>query len=104
LLPPPLISSTFETCDLQTLAEQLSYLHAPRPFKNPNYSKNANRRTKNLKAVLSAEKERERLERERVRSEKMEVDEDAERDGDATGKLDEEEDLPTCACGIVLLI
>lgn len=75
----------------QTLAEQLSYLHYPRPFKNPNYNKNVNRRAKNLKAVLTQERERERVEREKrrqEREEKMEVDGPAE---DVP-----EEDLPTC--------
>jgi len=65
------------TPHIPTLSEQLSYLHLPRPFKNPNYSKNVNRRTKNLKTVLSQERERERLERERrrhERSEDMDVD------------------------------
>ncbi|KAM6497306.1 hypothetical protein JOM56_007779 [Amanita muscaria] len=55
------------TPHLPTLAEQLSYMHLPRPFKNPHYNKNANRRAKNLKAVLSQERERERAERERRR-------------------------------------
>lgn len=58
------------TTHTPTLAEQLSYLHSPRPFKNPNYTKNANRRTKNLKTVLGQERERERIERERRRQEK----------------------------------
>ncbi|KAF9070708.1 hypothetical protein BDP27DRAFT_583662 [Rhodocollybia butyracea] len=52
-----------------SLAEQLSYLHFPRPFKNPAYTKNINRRAKNLKNVLGQERERERLERERRRME-----------------------------------
>ncbi|KAG6336215.1 hypothetical protein ID866_2866 [Astraeus odoratus] len=56
----------------QTLAEQLSFLHSPRPFKNLSYTKNANRRTKNLKTVLTQERERERAERERRRQEKEE--------------------------------
>ena len=76
----------------QTLAEQLSYLHYPRPFKNPYYNKNVNRRAKNLKAVLTQERERERVERERrrqEREEKMEVDGAAEDDVP-------EEELPTC--------
>ncbi|KAJ8502883.1 hypothetical protein ONZ45_g11351 [Pleurotus djamor] len=83
-----------------SLSEQLSYLHEPRPFKNPNYTKNTNRRTKNLKAVLSQEKERERAARERRRQEKeegMDVDEEA---GESTGPKEdnvEEEDLPTYA-------
>ena len=62
----------------KTLAEQLSYLHYPCPFKNPNYAKNINRRAKNLKAVLAQERERERAEREKRRAKKegmkMDVD------------------------------
>jgi len=72
----------------QSLAEQFSYLHSPRPFKNPNYTKNVNRRAKNLKAVLAQERERERAERERRRSEKME--------GNAMDVDGEEEEVPTC--------
>lgn len=55
-----------------SLAEQLSYLRSPRPFKNPNYTKNVNRRVKNLKNVLSQERERERVKRERRKLEKLE--------------------------------
>lgn len=57
----------------------MSYLHSPRPFKNPNYTKNTNRRTKNLKTVLGQEREKERVERERRRQERdsqaMDIDE-----------------------------
>ena len=77
----------------QTLAEQLSYLHYPRPFKNPNYTKNVNRRTKNLKNVLTQERERERTERERKRQER---EENMDVDGE-TSQNAQEEDLPTCA-------
>ncbi|KAF5349030.1 hypothetical protein D9758_012728 [Tetrapyrgos nigripes] len=55
-----------------TLAEQLSYLHLPRPFKNPNYTKNINRRAKTLKNVLGQERERERIDRERKRERERE--------------------------------
>ncbi|KAF8647437.1 hypothetical protein AX16_006713 [Volvariella volvacea WC 439] len=72
-----------------TLAEQLSYLHNPRPFKNPNYVKNINRRAKNLKNVLSQERERERQEREKRRQEKAEG-----MDVDGAPQVDEEE-VPT---------
>ncbi|KAF5371354.1 hypothetical protein D9615_009706 [Tricholomella constricta] len=72
-----------------SLAEQLSYLHNPRPFKNPNYTKNVNRRTKNLKNVLSQERERERAERERRRQEKLEGT-SMDVDGD-----EGEEDIPS---------
>ncbi|KAA1475453.1 hypothetical protein DENSPDRAFT_842234 [Dentipellis sp. KUC8613] len=79
------------TPQVPTLAEQLSYLHSPRPFKNPNYTKNVNRRAKNLKAVLGQERERERQEREKRRVEReqaMEVDGDAQ-------DVPLEEDYPT---------
>ncbi|KAG5719372.1 Chromatin-remodeling complex subunit ies6 [Termitomyces sp. T112] len=69
-----------------SLGEQLSYLHNPRPFKNPNYTKNINRRAKNVKNVLSQERERDRLEREKRRQEKL--------DGDAMD-VDGEEDMPS---------
>lgn len=67
-----------------SLGEQLSYLHAPRPFKNPGYTKNVNRRTKNLKTVLGQERERERVEREKRREDEMDVDGQGE------------EEMPTC--------
>ena len=74
------------------MAEQLSYLHYPKPFKNPNYTKNVNRRAKNLKAVLGSERERERTEREKRRQEREEkMDVDGENAEEQT-----EEDLPTC--------
>ncbi|KAJ7248230.1 hypothetical protein B0H12DRAFT_1123693, partial [Mycena haematopus] len=60
------------TPQLPSLAEQLSYLDAPRPFKNPNYAKKTFRRSKNLKAVLTQEREREKAERERRRLERIE--------------------------------
>lgn len=91
-----------------TLAEQLSFLHYPRPFKNPNYTKNLNRRTKNLKTVLTQERERERAERERRRLEKEEQERKADdaMDVDTTNNANEEktstshsvvldEDIPT---------
>jgi INO80 complex subunit C len=82
----------------KTLAEQLSYLHSPRPFKNPNYMKNINRRTKNLKNVLAQERERERAERERRRLEKEERENaKMEIDGAEDTKQDDEEEMPTCS-------
>ncbi|KIY65884.1 hypothetical protein CYLTODRAFT_455876 [Cylindrobasidium torrendii FP15055 ss-10] len=60
--------------DSPSLAEQLSYLHIPKPFKNPHYSKGVNRRSKNLKTMLKAEEERERTERERRRIKREEGD------------------------------
>ncbi|KAF5391129.1 hypothetical protein D9757_003020 [Collybiopsis confluens] len=60
-----------------SLAEQMSYGHLPRPFKNPEYTKNINRRAKNLKNILGQERERERTERERKKAEDaMELDEE----------------------------
>jgi INO80 complex subunit C len=66
----------------------------PRPFKNPEYTKNVNRRTKNLKNVLAAERERERVERERRRAER---EERMQVDGEGEGGVQDEEDLPSCA-------
>ncbi|PCH37114.1 hypothetical protein WOLCODRAFT_134465 [Wolfiporia cocos MD-104 SS10] len=74
-----------------SLSEQFSYLQSPRPFKNPKYIKNANRRTKNLKAVLAQERERERQERERRRQEK---EESMDVDGEQREPTPEEE-MPT---------
>ncbi|TEB27849.1 hypothetical protein FA13DRAFT_839663 [Coprinellus micaceus] len=55
-----------------SLAEQLSYLNNPRPFKNPYYNKNVNRRAKNLKTVLTQEREKDRLRREALRQARAE--------------------------------
>lgn len=61
-------------------------MYTPRPFKNPNYTKNVNRRMKNYKAVLAAERERERVMRETHRQQI------------ADGIEDVEDVPPTCAC------
>ncbi len=78
----------------------LSYLNEPRPFKNPAYTKNANRRTKNLKTVLTQERERERLEREKRRAEKdeerMDVDSEEGAKKSTRSPSSDEEELPTC--------
>ncbi|KAF8514966.1 hypothetical protein JB92DRAFT_2811086 [Gautieria morchelliformis] len=74
-----------------TLSESLSYLHLPRPFKNPYYTKNFNRRTKGLKYVLAAEREKLRHERDKAKD-AMAVD------GEETkyGKEEEEDsEMPT---------
>ena len=68
----------------------------PRPFKNPNYTKNTNRRTKNSKAVLTQEREREKNERERRRLEREEREEAMDVDGQAADDALLDEDLPTC--------
>jgi len=83
------------TPHIPTLGEQLSYLHAPRPFKNPHYTKNINRRAKNLKTVLSQEREREKVARERKRLEKEERAVNGA--GDVMDVDGEEEDLPSYA-------
>ncbi|KAH8109925.1 hypothetical protein DFH11DRAFT_1691004 [Phellopilus nigrolimitatus] len=94
-----------------TLAESLSYLHYPRPFKNSSYTKNASRRTKNLKTVLTQERERERAERERRRAEREEAAAEAAAAEEGEDKMDtdvgagevqkatplEDEDVPTYA-------
>ncbi|KAJ7746324.1 hypothetical protein B0H16DRAFT_961607 [Mycena metata] len=82
------------TPQIPSLAEQLSYLENPRPFKNPNYVKKTSaRRSKNLKAVLTQERERERAEREKRRLEKIENGMDV--DGEPSI---EEEEVLTCEC------
>jgi len=88
---PTTSSDGTSTPHIPTLGEQLSYLHAPRPFKNPNYTKNINRRAKNLKTVLSQEREREKAEREKKRLEKAERAEIGA-DQDAMAVDEEEED------------
>jgi INO80 complex subunit C len=99
-LAPNFPRNTHSCASGKTLSEQLSYLHSPRPFKNPNYTKNVNRRAKNLKAVLTQERERERVERERRRAEKEVTKMDVDGDGDGSMKqdVDEEEEIPTCLC------
>ncbi|KAJ7717705.1 hypothetical protein B0H16DRAFT_1388063 [Mycena metata] len=78
------------TPQLPSLAEQLSYLENPRPFKNPSYVKKTSaRRSKNLKAVLTQERERERAEREKRRLEKIENGMDV----DGEPSIEEEEVL-----------
>lgn len=91
----------------QTLAESLSYLAYPRPFKNPSYTKNANRRTKNLKTVLTQERERERVEREKhrqARDDRMDIDSGdvkTEEDQDEQTQAPVEEELPSCKYSII---
>ncbi|KAF5309393.1 hypothetical protein D9619_012298 [Psilocybe cf. subviscida] len=75
-----------ETPQTPSLASQLSYLHRPRPFKNPHYTKNVNRRAKNLKAVIGQERERERAEREARR---------LERETNGSAVADALEEVPT---------
>ncbi|EKM77540.1 hypothetical protein AGABI1DRAFT_115119 [Agaricus bisporus var. burnettii JB137-S8] len=90
------------TPHIPTLAEQLSYLHLPKPFKNPHYTKNVNRRVKNLKTVLGQEREREKAERERRRQVKSEAGEQAPQDTmnvdgetNRAKAVEEDEETPT---------
>lgn len=76
---------------------QLSYLHSPRTFKNQNYTKNVNRRAKNLKTVLGQERERERTEREARRLEREEL-----LKTDPSAVADIPEDAPTCIYRLLL--
>ncbi|KAL8276191.1 hypothetical protein RQP46_011403 [Phenoliferia psychrophenolica] len=46
------------TPQLASYAEEYSYTDVPRPFRNPEYRKNVNRRNKTLKQILAAERER----------------------------------------------
>ncbi|KZV70561.1 hypothetical protein PENSPDRAFT_651434 [Peniophora sp. CONT] len=59
-----------------SLGEKLSYAQAPRPFKNPQYTKNNGRRAKNVKAVLAQERERARAAAERMAVDGEEPDPD----------------------------
>lgn len=63
---PPHFSHSQRPTSLQSLSEKLSYAQAPRPFKNPAYTKNNGRRAKNPKAVLAQERERARAAAERM--------------------------------------
>ncbi|RXW23550.1 hypothetical protein EST38_g2311 [Candolleomyces aberdarensis] len=63
-----------------------------RPFKNPYYNKNVNRRAKNLKTVLGQEREKDRLKREALRKSKAEKAAMGMMDVDA----DDEEEEPNC--------
>ncbi|CAE6522410.1 unnamed protein product, partial [Rhizoctonia solani] len=56
-----------------SLVESLSYAHYSRPFKNPNYTKNTNRRAKSAKQVIGAEREREKLGREKLKAQGMDA-------------------------------
>ncbi|KAJ6535951.1 hypothetical protein DFH09DRAFT_992606 [Mycena vulgaris] len=85
----PVASDGASTPQLPSLAEQLSYLENPRPFKNPHYAKKTFRRSKNLKAVLTQERERERAERERRRLDRIESGMEVD------GEPSIEEEVPT---------
>ena len=106
VLPPPRARALTPSPDTQTLSAQLSYLSSPRPFKNPGYAKNVNRRAKNVKTMLGQERERERQERERRRLQReqaMDVDGEGGAgppDPDALA----DEDLPSCTSSPVLVL
>ncbi|TFK69243.1 hypothetical protein BDN72DRAFT_840731 [Pluteus cervinus] len=94
----PAASDGTATPNIPSLAEQFSYIHLPKPFKNPNYTKNVNRRAKNLKNVLSQERERERSEREKRRLEKMDAEkgeDEMDVDDNSNGASKVDEDIPT---------
>ena len=110
----------------QSLPEQLSFMHIPKPFKNPYYIKNQTRRTQTLKTLLAREKERDKAVRterkeqklqaltekqaEDEEGDKMEIDEGAvgqmkkDKDGKEGKELDKDdsdwecdpEDIPSC--------
>ncbi|KAJ7061989.1 hypothetical protein C8F01DRAFT_1024107 [Mycena amicta] len=79
------------TPQMPSLAEQLSYLDYPRPFKNLDYTKKGSKRSKHVKAVLTQERERERAERERRRQERI----DSGMDVDGEPAAGDEDDFPT---------
>ena len=117
----------------QSLPEQLSFMHIPKPFKNPYYTKNQTRRTQTLKTLLAREKERDkavRLERKEQKlqalaekqakdeeGDKMEIDDGAVgqvkkdkdgKEGKGPDKDDSDwecdpEDLPSCKRPVYLL-
>ncbi|KAG8777658.1 chromatin-remodeling complex subunit ies6, partial [Serendipita sp. 397] len=58
-MPPKARKSGFDGPET-SLPEQLSFMHIPKPFKNPAYTKNNTRRTQTLKTLLSREKERDK--------------------------------------------
>ena len=60
--------------NIKSLAEQYSYLHIHKPFKNPHYTKNTQRRVKNLKTVLGQEREYEKTNRERCHQARVEAE------------------------------
>jgi INO80 complex subunit C len=57
----------------QSLPEQLSFMHIPKPFKNPYYTKNQTRRTQTLKTLLAREKERDKAVRVERKEQKMQT-------------------------------
>ncbi|KAF7303693.1 YL1-C domain-containing protein [Mycena indigotica] len=90
----PAPSDGSATPQMPSLAEQLSFLDFPRPFKNPDYIRKGSKRAKHVKAVLTQEREREKAERERRRLEREQADgEGMEIDGE--DNKEEEEEFPT---------
>jgi len=65
------------------LPEQLSFMHIPKPFKNPYYTKNQTRRTQTLKTLLAREKERDKAIRAERKEQKLQpLAEKQTKDGD----------------------
>ena len=77
----------------QSLPEQLSFMHIPKPFKNPYYTKNQTRRTQTLKTLLAREKERDkavRVERKEQKLQAMAEKQAKDEEGDKM-EIDEDE-------------
>lgn len=69
------------------MADQCSFAEAYRPFKNPNYRKNVNRRNKTAKQVISQERDRyDKLLRERRENEEGRMDVDGGEGGGREGE------------------
>jgi len=88
--------------NIKSLAEQYSYLHTHKPFKNPHYTKNTQRRVKNLKTILGQEREYEKTDRERCHQARVEA-EAQERfrmdvDGEGVRSQTREDDEETATC------
>jgi len=88
--------------NIKSLAEQYSYLHIHKPFKNPHYTKNTQRRVKNLKTVLGQEREYEKTNRERCHQARVEAEaRDQFRmhiDGEDVKSQSREDDDETATC------
>lgn len=88
--------------DIKSLAEQYSYLHTIKPFKNPNYTKNFQRRVRNLKTILAQEREYEKADRERHRQVKVETEAQEQFKMSVDGEYvhpqtrEQDEETPTC--------
>lgn len=88
--------------NIKSLAEQYSYLHIPKRFKNPHYTKNTQRRVKNLKTILGQEREYEKADRERCHQARAEAEAQGQfrmhvdREGARSRTREDEEETATC--------